>query len=166
MAKLCKLSLIFATLLSTTFAAHPASATEPPADLCSLLPAADVSKTLGQPYDPPKKSAAMKPYRASGDGSDCNYRPTNNHGSALLYRAYADSSPAVATDIFAKLKAYFGAGTPIPSLGDEAYIDNQHGLHVRKGRVRFFLQLTDAKNFTPANQNQLNDLATRVISQL
>ncbi len=166
MSKLRKLSLIFAALLATTGAAHPASATEPPADLCSLLPSADVSKTLGQPYDPPQKSAAMKPYRKSGDGSDCKYRPANNHGSALLFRAYADDSTSVATDIFAKLKAYFGAGTPLPGLGDEAYIDEQHGLHVRKGRVRFFLQLTDAKTFTPANQDQLKDLAARVIAQL
>ncbi len=36
---------------------------ETPSDLCSLLPSAMVSKTLGYAYDPPKKSVAPRPFR-------------------------------------------------------------------------------------------------------
>ena len=36
-------------------------------------------------------------------------------------------------------------------IGDEAYLDAQHGLHVRKGKVRFFIS---AK---AANDKQLRD---------
>jgi hypothetical protein len=46
MAHSRKLMLIAATFVATTCAVHSARSTEPPADLCSLLPAAEVSKTL------------------------------------------------------------------------------------------------------------------------
>jgi hypothetical protein len=166
MAKLCKLSLIFATLLSTTCAAHPASANEPPADLCSLLPAAEVSKTLGQPYDSPQKSVAPRPYANTAEGTDCHYAPKNNQASTLWFRTYVDPSPAAATDLFARLKIFYSPPTPVASLGDEAYFDPKHGLHVRKGKVRFFLSLENMKSFAPANEKQLKDLATRVTGQL
>jgi hypothetical protein len=166
MAKLCKLSLIFATLLSTTCSAHPASATEPPADLCSLLPAADVSKTLGQSYDSPQKSVAPRPYANTAEGTDCYYAPKNRQASTLWFRTYVDPSPAAATDLFARLKMFYSPPTPVAGLGDEAYFDPKHGLHVRKGKVRFFLSLAHAHSFTPANEKQLKDLATRVIGQL
>jgi len=166
MAKLCKLSLIFATLLSTTCAAHPAPTTEPPADLCSLLPVADVSTTLGQSYDSPQKSVAPRPYANTAQGTDCHYAPKNHQASTLWFRTYVDPSPAAATDLFARLKMFYSPPTPVAGLGDEAYFDPKHGLHVRKGKVRFFLSLEDAHSFTPANEKQLKDLATRVIGQL
>ncbi|MHB8501401.1 MAG: hypothetical protein ACYDHE_10715 [Candidatus Acidiferrales bacterium] len=166
MAKLRKLSLIFATLLSTNCAALTASATEPPADLCSLLPAAEVTKTLGQPYDSPQKSAAPRPYANTAEGTDCHYAPKNNQASTLWFRAYVDPSPAAATDLFARLRLFFGPPVSVTNLGDEAYFDSRHGLHVRKGKVRFFLSLVNLNSFTPANEKQLKDLATRVIGQL
>jgi hypothetical protein len=166
MAKLLKLSLIFATLLATTCAAHPASATEPPADLCSLLPEADVSKTLGQSYDSPQKGKAPRPYANTAEGTDCHYAPKNNQASTLWFRAYIDPSPAAATDLFARLKVFYSPPTPVTGLGDEAYFDPKHGLHVRKGKIRFFLSLEGSHSFTPANEKQLKDLATRVIGQL
>jgi hypothetical protein len=48
------------------------------------------------------------------------------------------------------------------SLGDEAYFDEQHTLHVRKGRIRFYLNLDPIGTFTPAIEKQLKDLASRV----
>jgi hypothetical protein len=164
MARLCKVSLIFATLFSTTCAAHPASANEPPADLCSLLPAAEVTKTLGQSYDSPQKSVAPRPYANTAQGTDCHYK--NNQAGTLWFRTYVDPSPAAATDLFARLKIFYGPPTPVAGLGDEAYFDSKHGLHVRKGKVRFFLSLENMKSFTPSNENQLKDLAIRVTGQL
>lgn len=166
MTKLCKLSLILATLLSTTCAARSASANEPPADLCSLLPAAEVTKTLGQSYDSPQKAVAPRPYANTAEGTDCHYAPKNNRASTLWFRTYVDPSPAAATDLFARLKIFYSPPTPVASLGDEAYFDPKHGLHVRKGKVRFFLSLENMKSFTPANEKQLKDLATRVTGQL
>jgi len=166
MAKLRKLALIAATLLISTCAARSASANEPSSDLCSVLPAAEVAKILGQSYDSPQRSVAPRPYANTAEGTDCHYGPKKNQASTLWFRAYVDPSPGAATDLFARLKMFYSPPTPVAGIGDEAYFDPKHGLHVRKGKVRFFLSLEDAHSFTPPNEKQLKDLATRVVGQL
>jgi len=144
--------------LLMTCAAGLATAAEPPADLCSLLPAAVVSKTLGQTYGPPKKTVAPRPYANTAEGTDCTYPASSDY---LLFRAYVDPSPAASAELFAKLKSFFGRGsTSVTGIGDEAYLDASHGLHVRKGKVRFFIS---AK---AANDKQLRDLASSIVGQL
>jgi hypothetical protein len=157
-----KLSLIAATFVVTTCAVHSARAAEPPADLCSLLPAAEVSKTLGRAYDSPQKSVAPRPFSNTATGTDCNYLAK---GSKLWFRAYVDPSPSAAADLFAKLSKFYGRQTPITGLGDAAYFDEEHGLHVRKGKVRFYINL-EPMDFTPAIEKQLKDLASRVTGRL
>ena len=165
MAKLRKLAIIAATLFISTCALRSASANEPPADLCSLLPAAEVTKTLGQPYDSPQKSVAPRPYANTAEGTDCHYALKNNQASTLWFRAYVDPSPSTAADLFAKLSKFYGSQTPTTGLGDEAYFDEEHGLHVRKGKVRFYINL-EPMDFTPAIEKQLKDLASRVAGRL
>jgi hypothetical protein len=162
MARSNKLSLIAATLFATICAVLPASATEPPADLCSLLPAAELSKTLGRAYDSPQKSVAPRPFANTAEGTDCNYLAK---GSKLWFRVYVDPSPAAAADLFARLSKFYAPQTPIAGLGDEAYSDGQHALHVRKGKVRFYINL-EPLAFTPAIEKQLEDLASRVAGRL
>ena len=145
------------TLLVVFCWAELATAAEPPADLCSLLPAAGVSKTLGETFDAPQKSIAPRPFPNTASGTDCKYKSKQNE---LLFRAYVDPSASAATDLFAKLKGWFGQGsTNVPGLGDEAYLDTNHGLHVRKGKVRHFISGS-------GTDKQLKDLATGVAGQL
>lgn len=162
MARLSKLSWIAASFLVTACAVQSARAADPPADLCSLLPAAEVSKTLGRAYDAPEKSVAPRPYANTATGTDCNY-PAK--GSKLWFRAYLDPSAAVATDLFARLSKFYGTPTRVTGLGDEAYFDESHALHVRKGKVRFYLNL-DPVDSAPAVEKQLKDLASRVAGRL
>jgi hypothetical protein len=162
MARFRKLAFIIATFLVATFFIPSAWATDPPADLCSLLPAAEVSKALGRSYDPPEKSIAPRPYPNTAEGTDCNYAAK---GSKLWLRAYVDPSAAAATEMFAKLGEFYSPQTPVTGLGDEAYFDPQHGLHVRKGKVRFYLNLEDV-DFTPKVEKQLKELAGRVAGRL
>jgi hypothetical protein len=156
------LSLIAATFVLTTCAVHSARATELPDDLCSLLPAAEVSKTLGRAYESPQKSVAPRPYANTAEGTDCNYLAK---GSKLWFRAYVDPSPSAAADLFARLGKFYSPQTPVPGLGDEAYFDPAHGLHVRKGKVRFYINL-EPMNFSPAIEKQLQDLARQVTGRL
>jgi hypothetical protein len=162
MAHLRKVSLMAAAFLVTTCAVYSASAIEPPADLCTLLPAAEVSKTLGKTYDSPEKSVAPRPYANTAEGTDCNYAAK---GSKLWFRAYVDPSPSAATELFAKLGKFYSPQTSIAGLGDEAYFDPQHALRVRKGEVRFYLNL-DPVDSAPAVEKQLKDLASRVVGRL
>jgi hypothetical protein len=133
MAHLSKPWLIAATFLVTICAVQFARATDPPADLCSLLPAAEVSKTLGRAYDSPQKSVAPRPYANTAEGTDCNYLAK---GSKLWFRAYVDFSPSASIELFGKLKKFYSPPTPVSGLGDEAYFDPDHTIHVRKGKVR------------------------------
>lgn len=165
MADLRKLSLIAATFLITTCAVQSARAADAPAAPCSLLSTTEVSKTLGKTYGAAQKSVAPRPYQNSVTGTDCTYSP-NGAGKDLLFRVYFDHSLAEATDLFARLKIFYSPPTPVPGIGDEAYFDPRHGLHVRKGNVRFFLNLGNEDDSAPANQKQLTDLASQVAGQL
>jgi hypothetical protein len=165
MAYLTRLPLVAATFLATTCVVHSARATEPPADLCSLLPAAEVSKILGKAYDAPEKSVAPRPFANTAEGTNCNYS-SKGAGGRLQFIAYVDPSPAAATDLFARLSAFYGTPTRVTGLGDEAYFDRAHALHVRKGKVRFYVNLSPISTFTPAIEKQLKDLGSRVAGQL
>ena len=164
MVCLKKLSLIAATLF-VTVGTVPAWATEPPADLCSLLPAPDVSKILGKSYAAPEKSEAPRPYAGTNTGTDCNYNSKSGAKSKLWFRAYVDPSPAAATELFARLSAFYGPPTPVKGLGDEAYFDSRHALHVRKGKVRFYINL-DPLGSAPTAEKQIKELAGQVIARL
>lgn len=151
-----------ALLLSACLAQTGKAANEPPADLCALLPAAEVSKILGRTFDPPEKSVAPRPYANTAEGTDCHY---SAKGSKLWFRAYVDPSPAAATELFNRLGMFYQPQTPVSGLADEAYFDREHALHARKGKVRFYLNL-DVKNLSPAVEKQIKDLAEKVTSQL
>src|ERR1035438_9237960 len=71
MADRMKLWLVAAMFLAMTGAGHAAT---PPADPCSLLQAADVSKTLGGSYGAPSKTVAPRPYANTAEGTDCHYQ--------------------------------------------------------------------------------------------
>jgi len=148
MACLNQLSWVVVLLL-VACSAELARAAEPPSSLCSLLPSAMVSKTLGYAYGSPTESIAPRPFRNTNEGTDCKY------GSGLrllLFRVYVDPSPSASADLFAKLKSYLGDGSTIVSgVGDEAYLDKERGLHVRKGKVRYFLDGAG----TPKQKNEL-----------
>jgi hypothetical protein len=116
-----------------------------------------VSKTLGYAYGSPTESNAPRPFRNTNEGTDCKY---GSELRLLLFRVYVDPSPSASADLFAKLKSYLGDGSTIVNgVGDEAYLDKERGLHVRKGKVRYFLDGAG----TP---KQKNELAVAIAGQL
>jgi len=161
MAHWKKATLFAVTLLMSTCAVQAARANEPPADLCSLLPVAEVSKTLGHSYDAPEKSVAPRPFMNTNSGTDCRYKRSNDpRERTLFFRIYFDSSAAQAKDLFAQLKMFSGKAKSVDGIGDEAYLDKDHGLHVRKGKVRFFITTDDY------DEKQIKELASHVVGQL
>ena len=77
-----------------------------------------------------------------------------------------DPSPSASSELFAKLKMFYSPPTPVAGIGDEAYLDPDHAIHVRKGKVRYYLNLSPISSFTPAIEKQIKDLATKVAGQL
>lgn len=150
--------------LFTAFTWKSVYAAEPPADLCSLLPAADVSRILGQTFAAPQKTEAPRPFANTNTGTDCNY--LSKSGGKLWFRAYVDPSPTASADLFSKLSKYYGPPTPVKDLADEAYFDSQHAIHVRKGKVRFYLNLSPMPRPAPAGEQQIKALAGVVAAKL
>jgi hypothetical protein len=145
---------VTAVLVAGACAARAAT-TEPP-DPCALLSAAEVSRTLSGSYGPAQESVAPRPFANSVEGKDCRYHAL---GGDLLFRIYFDPTPAEATSLFAQLKMFYSPPKAAPGLGDDAYFDPRHGLHVRKGNVRYFLQGS-------ASEERLKDLAQEVAKKL
>jgi hypothetical protein len=150
-------------ILGFGFAGQWAWATDSPPDPCSLLTAAQVSSTLGDKYGPPGKSVAPRPFANTVQGTDCQYQMASGQGQVLL-RVYFDASAAQATDLHARLKMFLGQGSTPANVGDEAYVDKNAAIHVRKGNVRYFITISHGD--TPSGRQQVLALATLVAGEL
>jgi hypothetical protein len=53
----------------------------------------------------------------------------------------------------------------VAGLGDEAYFDANHALHVRKGNVRFYINL-DLEISAAEKEKQIKELGNRVAGRL
>jgi len=73
-----------------------------------------------------------------------------------------DPTAATAKQTFEKLQLWFPAKPNPPHIGDAAYIDKSDAIHVLKGKVRFYINVTPAST----NEKPLLDLATFVTSRL
>jgi hypothetical protein len=142
---------------------YSAWASDAPADPCSLLTTAQIGNALGATYGAPQKSVAPRPFANTVQGTDCQYRTANGQDQ-VLFRVYYDISVAQATELHARLKLFFGQGSRPATVGDEAYVDKNDAIHVRKGNVRYFLTISHGD--TPNGRKQLLTLAERVAQQL
>jgi hypothetical protein len=156
-AGLGKFLLLTAGVFAVACAVQVAHAATAPADPCSLLTPAQLSKAMGQTYGAPAKSVAPRPFANTVQGTDCTYSAGGS--GEVLFRIYFDPSAAAATDLFAKLKMFYSPPRAVPGVGDDTYFDSRHGIHIRKGNVRFFLSGGN-------NEKALTDLATQVAAQL
>ena len=159
-------AFLITAILFATACTIQSAATELPANLCSLLPAAELSKTFGQAYDDPQKSVAPRFSAGTATGTDCNYQSKDAAAGKLLFRAYVDPSSDETKWLFLRLTKFYKTTTPVSGLGDEAYFDDAHGLHVRKGNVRLFFNLIPTGDFGPEKENQMKIVASGVVAQL
>jgi hypothetical protein len=163
MANLKKLPLVAVVFVLAACTAQWAAAATARADPCSLLSAAEVSEAMGGTYGAPKKSVAPRPFPNTVHGTDCHYQTASGRRE-VFFRVYFDQSVAQATELHARLKMWFGAGSTPASVGDEAYVDKGHDIHVRKGNVRYFISVSHGD--TPTGQRQMMTLATLVAGKL
>jgi hypothetical protein len=150
-------------ILGFGFAGQRAGAMDSPQDPCSLLTAAQVSSTLGDKYGAPEKSVAPRPFANSVQGTDCQYKTVSGQGK-VLFRVYFDASAAQAADLHTRLKMFFGKDSTAANVGDEAYVDKNDAIHVRKGSARYFLSISHGG--TPDGRKQVLALATLVAGEL
>jgi hypothetical protein len=150
-------------ILGFGFAGQRARATDSPKDPCSLLTAAQVSSTLGDKYGAPEKSVAPRPFPNTVQGTDCRYKTASGQDQ-VLFRVYFDVSAAQATDLHTRLKTFYGKDSTPATVGDEAYVDKDAAIHVRKGNGRYFLTISHGD--TPSGRKQILALAALVAGEL
>lgn len=148
--------VIFLALLMPP-SAFTLQAREPPSDLCALLPTSQFEKVLQETYDPPSKSAAPVAFRGGVSGTECDYRTDSFRTGKGLPRKisfiiYVDPSTAVAKDTFDKLSAFYAPNTPVPGVGDAAYRDSGDAVHVLKGKVRYYINITPTARKRKSNE--------------
>jgi hypothetical protein len=138
---------------------------EPPADLCLVLSPAEVEHATGQSVNPATKSTAAKGTGKEVAGSNCVYEPKKvGTLHRILLIIYVDPSAAVAKDTFVNFEKLYGVNAAVSGIGDTAYLDSAHAIHVLKDKVRYFIQISPVDSAT--TDKQLKDLASSVASQL
>jgi len=162
----CDLSIALAfAFLLLVFNASAAAAKEPPSDICSLLASQQLQKTLGQPFGATKKTTAPAAYSGQPSGTNCHYTDQQGGTHEVILIVYVDRSPAEAKQTFEKLSAFFEVKSKPSGVGDTAYLDASHAIHVLKGNIRYFINVaSDASDAT--RERQAQDLATSVAAQI
>jgi len=120
-----------------------------------MLTPAQIEKVLGQPFGVPTETKAPPAYAGQPWGSHCEYSSQKTNRAHVIFIVYVDASPSDAKQTFAKLSAWYSPNSKA-SVGDEAYLDRQHAIHVLKGKVRYFVSIS------PDNEKQTIGLATAI----
>jgi hypothetical protein len=157
-------ALILALLL-IAFHGNAATAKDLPSDVCALLPPQQLQKMLGQPFGAATKAAAPSPYSGLNSGTNCRYAGQKSGSQEVTFIVYVDRSPAEAKETFAKLSAWYPAISKPTGIGDAAYIDSHHAIHVLKGSVRYFIDVGSSSS-DAARDKQVQDLAASVAAQI
>ena len=161
----CDLPVALAlAFFALAFHTGPAVANDLPSDLCSLLPPPQLQKTLGQPFGDATKTAAPAPYAGQPSGTNCRYTGQKGRSQEVIFIVYVDRSPAEAKQNFDKLSAWYPSISKPTGIGDSAYIDKSHAIHVLKGSVRYFISVSSGGS--DATGKQIQDLATSVAAQI
>ena len=130
---------------------------------CSVLSATTVGKILGGSFQGDSPEKAMPMYGGAW-GSSCKYHGAGPGGARVDFAIYAEESSAKAKQDFEKYSVAADASKGKPSIGDSAYLVdiNKKGLaiYVLKGKVHFSITMN------PANQKQLEDLASEVAGHI
>ena len=154
-----KLSLALVALLVAALGGAQPGYAAPPANGCSLLTPAQIEKVLGQPFGAPAESQAPPAYGKQPWGSHCEYSSQKGAPVRVTFIVYEDASASEAKQTFDKLSVWFVPKSK-PAVGDSAYIDADHAIHVLKGRVRFYISIS------PVNEKQATDLAGSLAARI
>lgn len=131
----------------------------PAASGCSMLTPAQIEKVLGQPFGKPTESKWPPAYGMRPWGTQCQYNSQKSPVIKVTFIVYIEQTAAQAKQTFDKLSMWFPA-TSKPAIGDAAYMDKSHAIHVLKGKVRYYISID------PANEKQAKDLAASIAARI
>jgi hypothetical protein len=145
---------------------NPANADAPPADPCSLLPAAELKAVLGVKFDSPTK-VSMPPAVAFGvTGTKCVYQAGGADPHTVILIVYVDGSGTEADANLTKLANLFHPIRTLTGFADAAYLDADHGVHARQGRVRYYINIMPVVAYNAQAEKKRTDLTAYVAAQV
>ena len=136
-----------------------------PSDVCTLLSSAQLQKTMGQPFGPATEAEAPAAYRGQSSGKNCTYVTQKDHHLVVTLIFYVDKSPSEAKETFEKLSMWFPPKSRPSGIGDSAYLDSNHAIHVLKGSDRYFISI-GSRASEAAREKQEQELATAVAAEI
>ncbi len=153
------IAAIFAAIFMIALGAAQAANAEPPADACSMLPASQIEQALVHSFGAPDVGKWPPAFGKQPWGTKCEYNSKDSPEMDVTFIVYVDASSAEAKQTFDKLSMWFPPKSK-PAIGDSAYLDGSHAIHVLKGKVRYYISIS------PANETQAKDLAAAVASRI
>jgi hypothetical protein len=133
----------------------------PPADPCTWLTTTQLEKVLGGHFTGPVQGSFPPAFAGQEPGTKCDFAGGT---VTVTLIAYLDPSAAAAKGTFDQLSTMFGPEARPGGIGDDAYIDAQRAIHVRKGSIRYYVSLSPAS--TPGHDARVGDLAKAIASAL
>lgn len=130
-----------------------------PADACSTLSASQIEKTLGQTFNAPDVSKWPPAFGKQPWGTKCEYNSKNTPEMDVTLILYVDASTSEAKQTFDKLSLWFPPKSK-EAIGDSAYLDGNHAIHVLKGNIRYYISIS------PANEKHAIDLASLIAARI
>jgi hypothetical protein len=137
-----------------------------PPDACSLLTPVQLERVLGQPFELSDRSLAPTSHPGQPPGRECDYTAQKGATRKVVFIAFVDASAAQARETYDKLTSWMAPKSKLPGLWDAAYVDDNHAIHVLKGKVRYYITIVPFGTATPEREKQLRDLADCVAARI
>ncbi|MGB8475791.1 MAG: hypothetical protein WCE61_17055 [Candidatus Acidiferrum sp.] len=157
--------VIAVAIFLLAFGASAAGAKGLPADVCTLLSSAQLQKTLGQAFGPAVEATAPAAYRGQSSGKNCTYTALKDRDLEVTLIFYVDKSPSEAKETFQKLSMWFPPKSRPSGIGDSAYLDSNHAVHVLKGSDRYFISI-GSRASAAVREKQEQELAIAVAAEI
>ena len=107
-------------------------------------------------------SATLREHR---DGNGLQISTPRRHSGRVVVSSVRGSVSVGLGRLVQQIKQVLWAPTAVAGLGDEAYFDANHALHVRKGNVRFYINL-DLEISAAEKEKQIKELGNSVAGRL
>ena len=137
-----------------------------PPDTCSLLTPGQLERVLGQPFELSDRSLAPASHPGQPPGRECDYTAQKGATRKVVFIAFVDASAAQARETYDKLTSWLATKSRLSGLWDEAYLDDNHAIHVLKGKVRYYISIVPFGAVTSEKEKQLRDLAAIIAAQV
>jgi hypothetical protein len=137
-----------------------------PPDACSLLTPTELERVLGQPFELSDRSLAPASAPGQPGGRECDYTAQKGVSRKVVLIAFVDGSAAQARETYDKLSLWLSPKAKVAGTWDVAYMDDNHAIHVLKGKVRYYVNIVPFGSANSEKEKKLKDLAGCVAEQI